>query len=195
MKRVLVFLVVVLLLSGSEGSSQIINSFDLASDEGGTTCRIVDVMPGVVEVHLVISGAIGVRAVQFGAPLPACWAGATWVGENLNPAYPVTIGDTQFNDPRGLSIAFPDCLDPPIYLGAMVFVTEGLALPCCSYPVVKVPIDGYPEIPGPIMVGCDFTNVLGLSGDAVINVEIGCDCMLALPTHQSTWGVVKQIYR
>ena len=111
----------------------------------------------------------------------------------MNPAYPVKIGDTQSEG--GLAFGFRGCLDPPIYLGRMVFFTQGQALPCCSYPVVKVPLDQHPEIPGPIMVGCEFTNVLGLSGDAVIHVEVGCDCMLAVPTHPSTWGAVKHRYR
>ena len=66
MKRVLVFLAFVLLLPVSEGASQTLNSFNLAGDVGGTTCRIVDVAPGVVEVHLVVSGVIGVRGYSLG---------------------------------------------------------------------------------------------------------------------------------
>lgn len=168
--------------------------FALSSEANGPNCLVVDDQPGIVVVHMFVENAGDVIAVQYAAPKPDCWAGATWIGDNM--AFPVTIGDTQMNDPRGMSVAFGQCLPSPVYLGSMTFQTSGAGAPCCEFDVIKVLLDLHPEIPGPIMVVCPNTNqVVGLSSGAVINAGPECGCNSVLPTEASTWGAVKQLYR
>jgi hypothetical protein len=193
MKRLFVAIWGVLVVTWSSAPCQTEGRLVLASDAAGTDCRVVDTTPGTIEVHMVIQNVDGVAAVQFGAPKPDCWTGAVWVEDRI--AFPVAIGDTQFNDPRGLSIGLGACMDSPVYLGSIVYSTQGEAIPCCPYKIVKVPTDLHPEIDGPIMVVCPAMNsVVGLSSGAVINVDPECDCMSPLPVREATWGSVKSLF-
>jgi hypothetical protein len=193
MKTLTVAIAMILVCWHGVAASQVVGRMELTSDAQGTSCVIDDSAPGVMSVHMFIRDAGDVLAVQFGAPKPACWVGATWLGDVI--PWVVKVGDTQFNDPRGLSVAFGFCNPSPVYLGSIDYITSGLALPCCEYPIVKVPTDLYPEIEGPIMIVCpNSEEVIGFGAGAVINVDATCDCMQALPTETSTWGAIKEIY-
>ena len=184
-----IFTISVLCLPGLAVSSTT-GSFALTSDAEGTDCRITDDEPGQVLIHIIVREAGEVAAVQFAAPTPGCWNGVTWIGDNI--AFPVSIGDTQL----GLAIGFGSCLESPIYVGYMAFSTSGQSSPCCEYPVIKVIDDGFPEIPGPIMIQCPaMMEVVGLSGAAVVNVGSGCDCLQVVAVHSTTWGGVKEMFK
>jgi hypothetical protein len=168
----------------------------LFGDDQAISCNIVDTTPGLVEVHIFVIGVDGLAGIQFGAPTPACWEGATWISDNINPPY-IFLGGTQ-ESPHGISIA-TGCNDggpnSPIYLGYMLFSTQGAGTACCEYPIVKVD-DNYPEIPGPIMVLCDqITEVVGVFESGTINADPDCgDCLVAIPTEETSWGAIKALY-
>jgi hypothetical protein len=165
----------------------------LSGTPDGSDCSVIDTGPGVIQVHIVITDIDNVAGVQFWAPTPECWTGAVWMEDNI--PYPTFIGDTQ-NDFWGLTIGLGDCLNSPIYLGSMSFLTQGQGAPCCDYPILKANNDGYPEIEGPIIAVCpEPLQVAGVTVDAIINPEPECACQLPVPVQETTWGAVKALYR
>ena len=172
----------------------------LTGSADGTVCSVVDIASGIVEVHIFVFDVVGLTAIQFAAPKPACWSGATWIADNIDT--PVIIGDTQ--DPiGGLSIAWGNCtsdggggFDSPVHVGSMTFFTSGQAPPCCLYPVIKASGDLHPEVDGPIVVLCsDMTEVAGIGVEAVINPQPECSCLTPVPIEETTWGAVKALYQ
>ena len=168
-------------------------SLVLAADAAGSQCAVADDEPGTVKIHMLVREATGVTAVQFAAPTPGCWSGATWLGDNI--AFPVAIGDTHLTWEYGLAIGFGECLESTVYIGYMLFNTTGASSPCCEYPIIKATNDLHPEIPGPIMVDCEVTHVEALTGIAVVNVGSGCNCAQTVANHETTWGGVKEMFR
>jgi len=163
----------------------------LAADVGGLSCNIDDAAPGILYVHMLITERTDVTGVQFAAPKPACWVGATWLSDQI--AFPVYIGDSQNNFYGGLSIGLGSCLSSPIYLGAIVYMTQGQAQPCCVYPVVKT-YDLVPGIPTPIVATCDFVADGINAGYAVVNAQPNCSCDEPVSTEDRTWGALKALY-
>jgi hypothetical protein len=192
MKLAIVIIVGILLLTASPSSPDTLGRIELAADAGGTNCNIVDTAPAVIHVHMLITQALAINGVQFRAPKPACWVGATWLADSN--VFPAHIGDTQ-NDPRGLSIGFGPCRSSPVYLGSMIYTIQGQALPCCLYPVLKAIVDGRPDLPTPIMVACDDMMHGIAPGFAVVNPGPGCYCISPVPVDDTTWGAVKALYR
>ncbi len=191
MRVVLLVVAGILVFAAAWGAAQTQGRVTLTADVGGVTCNIEDVAP-LVYVHMLVTERADVAAVHFAAPKPSCWVGATWLGDNIS--FPVVIGDSQNNYIYGLSIAFGDCLDSPIYLGAIVYWTQGQALPCCWYPVVKTD-DGYPNIPTPVMSTCDYRAAGINAGSAVINAQPECSCDEPVAVEEATWGAVKALYQ
>ncbi len=126
------------------------------------------------------------------------WTGASWIGDVM--PYNVVVGDTQV-DERGIAIGFGFCLDAPIYVGKIVFLSQGLSELCCEYQITKSPNDGYPDIPHPIAVVCigdpaDKNNeVRGMGrSHATINPVTECDCGAGVSSEQTTWGAMKALF-
>jgi hypothetical protein len=176
--------------------SQTTGRIALTSSADGSDCAILDGVAGNVEIHIVILDVMGVAGVQFAAPIPDCWTGATWVSDNIQY---LIIGGTQ--DPvGGLSIAFGACLDGPVYVGSITVFTLGQCPSCCPFPVIKATNDHYPEFPGPIVAVCGENwstdmYIAGVSVDAVINPDEQCPCATTIPVETTTWGAVKAVYR
>lgn len=198
MKKTLLLATAILMVLASMASAQTGGRVELFADADGTDCAILDTAPGVVTVHMVLVGATEVGAVEFGAPVPECWTGAVWLEDNI--PWPVHIGDSQLNEPSGLSIAFLSEVtcgqsNSPIYLGSISYSTQGAAPPCCYYPVVKA-ADAHPEFDTPIAVKCtDY--LFGVeAGGAWINPDETCSCtgQMPLPVHDTSWGRVKALY-
>jgi len=164
----------------------------LYADAGGSDCSIADTAPGVVEVHIIWTGSGGRKALRFRAPKPACWTGATWLGDVIAGNF-LTIGTTQSDD---LSIAWTACFDLPIYVGKMNFFGVGTGEPCCQYPVLP---GVHSEIPGSV-VGVDCnpppfgTKVAIGAGKVTINETEDCLCNPPLAVEETTWGRVKALY-
>lgn len=167
----------------------------LYSDVAGTDCRVADEREGMLEVHMVAQAVIGLNAIQFAAPIPACWTGATWVADQS--PWVLVLGQTQ--DPvHGISMTFSraNCEASSVYLGKMLVSTQGSGPSCCEFPILKAQVDYHPEVPLPITVLCgDETHVHGIAPvSAWINPDPSCDCLLTLPVEETSWGRLKSLY-
>jgi len=163
---------------------------------------LVDNAPGMVEVHVVLDQITNANSIQFGAPVPDCWTGATWLADV--PTWTLFLGDTQ-NDASGFVTGFlgevggPECpgANGQIHVVKMLISVSGTGTTCCPYPIVKASADTYPEIPGPILTrNCGEQIEVHEMGRslAYVNPDPSCDCMLAVPVQQETWGGIKALY-
>ena len=193
LRIVILMMIATLVSTATDTCSDVLGRIVFAAEPGGTSCNLVDVVPGPVYAHLLITEAARVNAVQFAAPKPACWVGATWIGDSI--VFPVHTGDSQnLSDPHGLMIGLPSCMTSPVYLGAIVFWTQGQAPPCCVYPIVKAN-DWEPGIPTPIMLACDGQEHGITPGYAVVNPDPSCSCGGPVAAEPKTWGALKALYR
>lgn len=159
------------------------------ADAAMSTCVVSDVA-GLVQVHMFHTGSLPAKAVYFAALTPACWAGATWLGDVIVAPWLPAFSNTHSSD--GLVVTYQACVQPPIYLGYMNFVTSGQALSCCEYHA-NAPSGSPPEI---AVVNCDNeTYRIALTRPAIINGNSDCPCELPLSTNETTWGRVKALYR
>ncbi|MDH5628229.1 MAG: hypothetical protein OEY69_08040, partial [Candidatus Krumholzibacteria bacterium] len=142
--------------------------------------------------------------VLFGAQIPACWAGTTWIRDNpaVQVIYPssmedpvgdfwLALGDTQ--SPLGLSIAFKECLELPLYLGTIEFMGGGPA-PCCEFAATHPSYWDNFSTPAQV-VDCNFNEHDAAGGSVKVSSGPTCPCQNALATEQTTWGRVKALYR
>jgi hypothetical protein len=192
MNRLLSAVALVCVLTCGSAWAQGTGVIALSATPDGTACGIVDVAAGFVDVHIVVLDVTDFSAIQFVAKKPDCWTDAVWVSEEINSL--LWIGNTQ--DPvGGMSAAWGDCLDGPIYVGSIRYMTSGGAPACCDYEITKATSDHYPEIPGPIIAVCPDFHIAGVTANAVINPQPECSCLQALAVEESTWGHVKALYR
>jgi len=128
-------------------------------------------------------------AIQFAAPVPACWTGAVWLGDVVVTG--LQIGNTQ-DEVFGISIGYETCLQLPVYIGYMNFFAAGVAQTCCVYTAVGA--TGSPS--GQIeVVNCDERKWYGVGGELVINPDQTCPCEFPIPVRTNTWGAVKALYQ
>jgi hypothetical protein len=195
MKRLLTFICVALICASGAVVAQAAGKIALSTTVDGAGCNIFNTS-GIVEVHVVVLDVENFDGIQFAAPKPDCWTGATYLEEEVYGL--LFLGDTQ--DTRlGLSVVWGSCgkggLTGPINVATIRYETMGIAPVCCPYPILKAQYDAHPEIAGPIIVVCeDPLRVAGVTVDAVINPEVGCMCAVTLPTHETTWGAIKSLY-
>lgn len=125
------FLVVTLLLCANASFAQRDDQISLWADEDRTYCGITTA-PGIVSVYMFHTSSEPATAVQFSAPKPECWGGATWMGDVIAGGF-LSIGNSQSD----LSIAYvgpsTGCIQPPVYLGRIDYFTSGTTTPCCDY--------------------------------------------------------------
>jgi hypothetical protein len=187
-QRLIAALVVLCVAHPALGQTE---KFTLYADTGGSDCSIADTAPGVVEVHMIWAGSGGRKVLHFRAPKPACWTGATWLGDVIAGPF-LSIGTSQADD---FTIAWTACFDLPFYVGKMNFFGVGTGEPCCQYPVLP---GAHAEIPGSV-VGLDcqqpFGNLVAVgAGSATINETEDCLCNPPLAIQETTWGRVKALY-
>jgi len=146
-------------------------------------------------VHVVVFDVKNFDGIQFAAPKPDCWEGATYLEEESHGL--LFIGDTQDTD-LGLSIVWGSCgsggLNGSIHVATIRYQTMGTAPPCCEYPILKAKGDLHPEIPGPIIVMCDPLRLAGVTVSAVINPGPQCPCASPTPVETTTWSGIKAMY-
>ena len=167
---------------------------DLFSDQAGTQCSLID-DGGLKAVYVFVSGPNGAIAIQFAAPRPACWLGATWVGDGF-PGPRGPIGNTQTGIQLPLfAPGIGECKTPPVLACIMYFVTTGASQPCCD--LVVLPTTSYPIEPyGLEYLDCSFGVHPALAGHkVVINPDASCPCQLPVATEPTSWGRVKALYR
>jgi hypothetical protein len=176
-------------------------------DDTMSLCSLASNGVGLTSIHVVLTGSGSALAVNFGARIPACWEGATWIADDLaveiitptsvdepeGDDFWLAIGTTQ--EAGGLSIAFRECRELPLYIGTIVFMGVAQA-PCCQFPVTRPPTYiGRFTTPAEV-VDCNFDDHGTPGGSVQVSSGPACDChQLALAAEQTTWGRVKALYR
>lgn len=162
---------------------------ELYPDAQMSSCSLVDDAPGIVQVHMFHTNIREAAAIQYAAPKPECWEGATWLGDVI--VFGLQTGNTQ-DEFFGLSIGYQLCAQLPVYIGYMSFVTSGTAQTCCVYSAVGA--SGAPS--GLIeVVDCDEHKLYGGANDLVINPDHTCPCQFPVAVEATSWGAVKALYR
>ncbi len=110
-------------------------SIGLYSDASGNSCSFSGDAPGYVTAYVVVRpDPRGVTAVQFAAPLPACY-GATYLYDQAASAA-LVLGNSQ----TGVSVALSQCVDDPVNVLQIVYYqTGGATASCCPYPIIPDP--------------------------------------------------------
>ena len=187
--KVLLLAIAALAFLTSVGYSQSGGRVELYPDAQMSSCSLVDNAPGVVEIHMFHTNIREATAIQFAAPIPVCWGGATWLGDVIVTG--LETGNTQ-DEFFGISIGYRACLQLPVYIGYMNFITAGAAQTCCIYAAVGA--TGAPS--GQIeVVDCDDRKLYAVGGELVINPDQTCPCEFPIPVRTNTWGAVKALYR
>jgi len=159
------------------------------ADAAMSNCMITDVAPSpsFVQIHMFQTGTLPGTDVIFGARIPSCWVGATWLGDFFAIE---AIGNSTQSD-FGVILLHGACQEPPVYLGYMNFFASGQGLPCCAYPA-------HPTIDNDIFAvrecGLGFNYRPLLARPAIINGNANCPCEAPLATEETTWGRVKALY-
>jgi hypothetical protein len=168
------------------------------SDEALSSCELAVSSPGLIKVHMLVTGQGGPLAgLSFRAIKPACMRSAVWIADVWEQTtVRVYYGTTQ----NGVDV-IPDCppnTPPfvarylPVYLGWIWFSVTEPTDPCCIYEPAKKPSDPYMYL---IMCSDFGADKPMTAGKLVMNPNDTCRCDLPLATQQSTWGGVKALYR
>ena len=159
-----------------------VDKVELFADEGRTSCQLAD-QGGMVTLHVFLTGPDAATLAGFRARVPDCWSGATWVSDQTDY---VSIGTSQGE----WSVAFGQCLTPPVHVGAITISTSGIAPSCCQM-TIEQPVSFPLQI-----VDCGFAEVNAAVGQSVtINPTANCQCLLPVAVQPGTWGSVKALYR
>jgi hypothetical protein len=174
-------------------------SIVISSDPGLTDCTIVDAGSLIIVYigHLYSQDVTGAR-FKFDI------GGLPWVHLQTNSPY-WTMGDPL----NGITVCYGSCLSSPDVILEMLFF--GSFAPTCSY----VGIAGHP-VDGDIWaLDCESNMVYASGGQAIVNPDGSCFCHAdpgkakvkhetkrsaanfcsAVPVEQSTWGMIKALYR
>lgn len=201
MVRLICAIVTVLGLMGAATTARSGNFLRFHSDPAGSTCFLNYTDLGVATVHVFLTGTTPSSAVQFTALVPACWSGATWLGDVVSPPF-LTIGDSQ-EPVFGISVALGGCKDMPMYIGSVNFLVSDLSAECCEFapgPADIVQPGGAPPLRIVATVDCtnpfpDWVIREAQPVGLVVNSNPSCPCELPLSVTESTWGQIKALYR
>ena len=138
-------------------------------DSTGTNCNLVDDTPGILKAYVVVHSPVGIRAVQFSAPKPACLE-ATFISDIQ--VFPLMIGNSQ----TGISIPFGYTHNSPVHVLTILYSSSGTTPPCCYYPVLPHPDAG---IVGVVDYKDDLITGVGLNH--TINGDMSCFCGINPP--------------
>jgi len=169
MRRPLILSLPLLLLvsvAHAQGNSYI----QLFTDDAQSPCSLVDRQPGTRSIFMYQMGNEVVAASEFSVPVPACWTGASYVGEAISPAL-LAIGSTQTD----LTVSYVGCQAPPVYIGHVDFYSTGHSPPCCV-------LEAKPSSAGLLVVNCLFeTHEVATGHGVVINPDASCPCEAISP--------------
>ena len=162
------------------------DTIGLYSDTWGTNCNISENVP-LTYVYVVHTAPGGATASEFSAPKPACWTGATWMGDQERFLCLIGCGDSQ----TGKTIGYGSCVAGSIHILTIMYFTAGASGPCCAYPLLPHPgVAG-----GQVQVAdCDFNVAPGVGLMGVVNGNATCPCGYPVPLEETTWGQVKALY-
>ena len=141
-------------------------SIGLYSDASGNTCSFTGDAPGLMTAYVVIRpDASGMTAIQFAAPVPACF-GAVFVSD-VAAAGALLIGGSQ----TGASMSLPFCASQPVNVLQINYYRSGGTTPCCAYPIVPDPALGSLEA-----TDCTFQSIPVAGVVSHFNADASCEC-------------------
>ncbi len=134
----------------------------LYSDAAGTSCSLADQGAGMRDVYVVLNGPTQYTGVRFAATKPACF-NATWMYDST--PY-VTVGNSQVD----VSIGFGLCLDAPLAVMKITYMSAGNTQGCCEYKLDS------PVIIGKMLVtDCSFQEIVPRS-EPVLGISSNDAC-------------------
>lgn len=171
------------LLAGGHAFAQTPGSIGLYADPTGTDCNLYDLMPQVIQFHVVHVNTTGAQASRFKAPVPTCMNGAIWLSDETG--WPIKIGLV----PDGTIVGYGGCITGPIHVMTINIFGQGLSSSCCYYPILPDPsgLTGYVEVEG-----CDDVWRPATGGEGIVNPTP--ECMCDVPSDETTWSRVKSLY-
>lgn len=165
------------------------DKIEVFADAQMVSCELLDNGFGIRSVHIFHTGPLAATGSQFVAPIPACWVGATWLGDTVAAPF-LAIGNSQTD----WTIVYTGCLQPPIYVARIDYFSTGASQSCCKYGVAPSPSASEP---GVLAIDCNFANFVA-SNDVRVTINPSSECPCgspALPVQSTTWGRVKAMYR
>jgi hypothetical protein len=174
-------------------------------DEALSSCELAMTTPGIVKVHMLVTGTGNLAFIQFKAPKTACMGSAVWITDAWQqPPMRAYDGNTQGTVGQGVDVIF-ECHPLPVYIGSIWYSISEPAQSCCRYEPLPGSRHGEITFPGYMTIGLwshcaevphpDLTQAPMSGKGIVINPNETCVCSGPLPTQQSTWGSVKALYR
>ncbi|MEJ2722423.1 MAG: hypothetical protein P8181_14990 [bacterium] len=156
-------------------------------DYGGSDCNLSYGGPGLFSVHVVHSRFDGATALQFAAPRPFCWTGATWLSDT--DAFPIGIGNSQ----TGKAVGYGMCFTTPAHVTTVNYFVGSPTNKCCLYPVLP----DFNISSGRVeTVDCSGAVRYAHGGYGMINPNASCACSdEPVPVEKTTWGRLREIYR
>ena len=143
------------------GSASSTPSIGMYSDASGTSCTLADDGPGLKNIYVFVDGPTTYTGVRFAAPRPSCFK-ATWMYDST--PY-VKIGDS----PTDVSIGFGMCLDAPLPVMTITYMSSGNTDGCCQFKAEA------PVATGRLLVtDCSFEEITAASTPLGISSNNSC---------------------
>lgn len=183
MRRLLLLTLAIIFVHGvALGQMTDVGSIDLFSDEGATSCNIVDAPPLVYVYVFARPATNGQAAAQFKIEASA----------EVQLIYVSTLSDYQFigaaND--NLSVAYGTCITALTKIATVLYTATGASGTCGLLTVAPANVIASNMIE---VVTCDSYKVLFEQlGQARVNADDTCQCQV--PVQQKTWGGIKALY-
>ena len=103
----LIFIASLILAFTSSFASAQAHRLEFYGDEALTSCDLAVTTPGLVKVHMLVTGPGNVGAISFKAPKPACMEDAVWISDNwTQPPMYAYAGNTQATVGHGVDVIF-----------------------------------------------------------------------------------------
>jgi hypothetical protein len=136
-------------------------SIGMFSDASGTSCALADNEPGLKNIYVFVDGPDTYTGARFAAPRPPCF-NATWMYDS-SPY--VTIG----NSPTDVSIAFGMCMDAPLPVMTITYMSTGNTTGCCQFKAEAPPATGRL-----LVTDCSFAELTAAATPMGISSDNSC---------------------
>jgi hypothetical protein len=162
------------------------DTIGLYADPSGESCNIVATTPFALTYVYVVHVTDGAAASMFRAPKPACWTGATWIGDSTPYCAGVGCGDSQ----TGIALVYGACrID--VHILTITYFVQGASESCCLYPLLPHPWSPGGQVE---VADCQFNPGVAMGLIAAVNGGPTCPCGYPVPVEETTWGRVKSLY-
>ena len=193
-ERLLAFLFILLfgclLFLPAQPTSAQLNLIAVYSDSTHTDCTLSTLPPHTFELVFWVfqNSAVGAQGARFKAPRPSCFMEYDWAKDDK--PFPQTIGTS----PAGVTISYGSCLTGWTHILTIHFYGD-LGIPaCCEFAILPHPQSSTGNIE---VLDCAGNWVSADAESGFIDNDYAlCPCSIPpwVPTHATTWGVIKALY-